>query len=65
MSLRKDWKEFIESLNANGVDYRWALSPSLCAFGFSSLNLRIEDFLEPGETGCPKDLVDLDALLGP
>jgi hypothetical protein len=78
MSLRKDWKEFIESLNANSVDYilvealafayhavpRYTgdmdvlVRPSeenlervlsaLRSFGFSSLNLSVEDFLEPG-----------------
>lgn len=78
MSLRKDWKEFIKSLNANSVDYilvgalalayhavpRYTgdmdvlvrpseenlqrLLSALRAFGFSSLNLTVEDFLEPG-----------------
>jgi hypothetical protein len=148
MSLRKDWKEFFESLNANGVDYilvgalAFAYHAVPCytgdldvlvrpteenlkrvlmalqAFGFSSLNLSMEDFMEPGAfvqlgyqpnridilpeisgvpfeeawataeptelegvpvrvlgreslvknkraVGRPKDLVDLDALLGP
>jgi hypothetical protein len=78
MPLHPDWKEFLELLNSNGVDYlivgahalghhgipRYTrdidllvrpslengakLVHALAQFGFGSLKLRAEDFLEPG-----------------
>ncbi len=61
--INKDFSEFIELLNKNDVRYNAErIVKTLQDFGFSSLDIKNEDFLSPGyvvQLGQPPSRIDL------